>query len=476
MSRRKFGNHVRKCFCTLSMFFLFCASAYAVPMTVELSASTPGIPTSGMVILDFIDGDGLTGSTASVYNLAFNPTTLTGSVSQSSPGRYLFTDNGLMSSLYFDLANVYSGFSFTVDANMVDPGSLGFPDSFVFSLTDSTGIPLFSTADPRGTNSLLVMSAYGNEVYAPDGFNITITNDTAPVPEPGTILLLATGLPALVFARKKFRAGIMMLFFALVLSVGGTPSYAALMDVSSQVSIQRAPLVFNRATSTFDGLVTIRNNGTNTLKSPMFLVVAGIPDTVSVNNATSISTDGFPMLNLPVATSGLASGQSITNFKIRFHNPSNLKFTAAFRVLSDSGELPPDPGEAGKSALNGVDTNNNGIRDDVEIYIAANFGESQKKREGLNQLAISVQQGLVATTVQQSMLAANNFTRSMECLSYINPDDESWKSVQAIAVNTQARVEAWMQYQMRISGKIFPSRSIREWKSSCNFNPDSLSN
>lgn len=476
MSRRKIGNHVWKCFCTLSMFFLFCASAYAVPLTVELSASTLGIPTSGMVILDFIDGDGLTGSRASVYNLASSPSNLSGSVSQTAPGRYLFTDNDFISSLYFDIANVYSGFSFTVDANMVDPGSVGFPDSFVFSLTDVNGIPLFATSDPRGTNSLLVLSTYGNEVYAPDGFNITIANDSNPVPEPGTILLLVAGLPVLVFTRKRFRAGIMILFFALLLSFIGTPAYAALMDVTSQVSVQRAPLVFNRATSTFDGLVTIRNNGTNTLKSPMFLVVAGIPDTVSVNNATSISTDGFPMLNLPVTASGLASSQSISNFRIKFHNPNNLKFTAVFRVLSDSGELPPDPGEAGKSTLNGVDTNNNGIRDDIEIYIAVNFGSSQKSKEGLNQLATTLQQGIVATSEQGSVLAANNFSKAMECLKYVSPNSQSWKSVQSMSVNTPERFSAWLAHEKRLSGKIFPARPMSEWKNSCNFNPDNLGN
>lgn len=476
MNRRKIGNHVWKCICISSMFLLFCASAYAVPLTVELGASVPGIPTAGMVILDFIDGDGFTESNASVYNLASSPSSLSGSVYQSAPGRYFFTDNDLISSLYFDIGNIYSGFSFTVDANMVDPGSIGFPDSFVFSLTDTNGIPLFSTSDPRGTNSLLVLSAYGNEVYAPDGFNITITNYTNSVPEPRALLLLAAGLLVLVFSRKRFGTNLIMLLFVLVFSFVVTPVYAALMDVTSQVSIQRAPLVFNRSTTTFDGLVTIRNNGINTLKSPIFLVVAGIPDTVSVNNATSISTDGFPMLNLPVATGGLASGQSISNFKVKFHNPNNLKFTVAFRVLSDSGELPPDPGESGKTTLNGVDTNNNGIRDDVEIYIAANFGDSKKNQEGLNQLAGSIQQGIASTTVQQSVLAANNFTRSMECLSYIDPDNQTWKSVQAIAVNTPERIEAWLQYQTRISGKVFPVRLKSEWKSSCSFNPDALSN
>ncbi|GHV60176.1 hypothetical protein FACS1894103_4970 [Campylobacterota bacterium] len=32
-------------------------------------------------------------------------------------------------------------------------------------------------------------------------------------------------------------------------------------------------------------------------------------------------------------------------------------------------ELPPDPGKAGKATLEGIDSNKNGVRDDVEIEI-----------------------------------------------------------------------------------------------------------
>lgn len=457
----------------LAFSFFLCSTANAVPLKVELNALSVGTTTSGVAILDFIDGDGLTGSTALISNLSTNPSIIEGSVTQTSLGEYLFTDDNLMSSVYFDLSDIYSGFSFNVDANLADPGAFGFPDALVLSLTDSSGSPLFSTSDPRGSNALFVLSFYGQEVYPPVEFSINTTSrDADPVPEPTTFLLLATGLFTLIVKRKKMT----QMFVVLLLVVVCSPAHAALMDVTNQVAISRAPLVYNRTTRTYDSIVKVTNNGTNFLNSPMYLVISGMPDSVSVNNATNLSPDGKPMLSFPASAGGLAPGQNISNFSIKFYNPNNLKFTAVFKVMSDSGELPPDPGDAGKSSLSGIDSNNNGIRDDIEIYIVVNFGNSDKTKEGLNQFALSTQKGVLANTEEDSMLAASASSRAMECLKYLDPNSTSWKSVQSQTVNTPERFTAWMAHEARLSGKVFPARPQREWKSSCSFDPDALAN
>ena len=444
-------------------------SAFAVALKIDLSATSPGVPMAGIAVLDFIDGDGVSGSSAVIRELSVLPSTLNGSVTQINPGEYLVTDDQVISSLFFDLANVYAGFKFTVDTFLVDPGALGFPDAFILSLIDVNGTPLFTTADPRGTDALVVLSPYSPEVYTPTGFSISLTSPSA-IPEPTTLWLLIVGVIGFILTRYKMVA-------TLLFALGATaPAQAALMDVTTQVSITRAPLVYSRVTQTFNGLVTVRNVGGTTLESPMFLEVSGIPNSVSVYNATSLSTAGQPMLSLPIAVSGLAPGQAIANFSVKFHNPNQLKFTPAFKVLSNSGHLPPDPGGAGKATIAGVDSNRNEIRDDVEIYIVANFGNSQKRVAVLNQAAIAMQKGLTAQTEQQSMQAANLTSRAMECLEYIAADDESWKSVHAISVNTPERFAAWRAHESRLSGKVFPGRAMRDWKTSCSFNPDALSN
>jgi hypothetical protein len=40
--------------------------------------------------------------------------------------------------------------------------------------------------------------------------------------------------------------------------------------------------------------------------------------------------------------------------------------------------LPPHPGPAGNATVEGVDSNRDGIRDDIEIFIAENYGYSER--------------------------------------------------------------------------------------------------
>ncbi|UJF19674.1 hypothetical protein L0B53_09305 [Vibrio sp. SS-MA-C1-2] len=46
--------------------------------------------------------------------------------------------------------------------------------------------------------------------------------------------------------------------------------------------------------------------------------------------------------------------------------------------------LPPDPGEAGKAALEGVDSNNNGFRDDIERAAYRLFPDNQDYQKAIN--------------------------------------------------------------------------------------------
>ena len=53
--------------------------------------------------------------------------------------------------------------------------------------------------------------------------------------------------------------------------------------------------------------------------------------------------------------------------------------------------LPPDPGAAGKTTLQGVDSDGDGVRDDVQRYIALTYPNSEKTRATLTQYTKSIQ-------------------------------------------------------------------------------------
>ena len=53
--------------------------------------------------------------------------------------------------------------------------------------------------------------------------------------------------------------------------------------------------------------------------------------------------------------------------------------------------LPPDPGKAGKVTLLGIDTDGDGVRDDIQRYIYFTYPDDKKLRLGLTYYAIEFQ-------------------------------------------------------------------------------------
>lgn len=451
------------------LLLLVSCHASADQFNIQFS-SLPAPAQPGILIIELVDGDGLEGSKAFIASSSSLAVTLEGAVSPAGTARYLIADDLMVSSISYLLPDVFSGLQFSVEAHLLDAPPDGFSDALVFSFLDTAGNPLFSTSDPRGSHAALVFSSSGFETYAPAGFEIVVTQQ---VPEPASLLILATGLVLMLACRRPLRR----LALASCMLAAMPQAHAALQDVSAKVALTRYPLTFDRVNRLYSGMVTVTNRSSETIAAPMFLVIDGLPATASVNNATDVSPDGKPMVALPVPAGGLPPGQSVARFVIRFHNPANVKLAPRVRVLAgDDSPLPPDPGEAGKETLAGIDTNSNGIRDDVEIYIATHFNSSERLAKALGDFAAAGQRAMTATNRDQSFHAATMQSEAMECIEYVMPGSDAWKSVESAIVNTPARFNAWMAHAARLSGGVIPGRPMREWKTSCSFDPDTLRN
>lgn len=67
-------------------------------------------------------------------------------------------------------------------------------------------------------------------------------------------------------------------------------------------------------------------------------------------------------------------------------------------VVPPIGSLPPDPGVAGEATVAGIDVNANGVRDDLEFFIGADYGNNPAAREVLYHAAIAYQRMLLDRT------------------------------------------------------------------------------
>jgi len=91
--------------------------------------------------------------------------------------------------------------------------------------------------------------------------------------------------------------------------------------------------------------------------------------------------------------------------------------------------LPPDPGIEADKTVQGIDANNNGIRDDVELAVFAEYPNSAKTRAVLLQYALALQmevvQPFVDTTIATEVIREQS--RAFVCIGDIFPRENSQK-------------------------------------------------
>jgi hypothetical protein len=145
----------------------------------------------------------------------------------------------------------------------------------------------------------------------------------------------------------------------------------------------------------------------------------------------------------------------------------------------DISNLPPDPGEEGKATLAGIDSDNDGVRDDLQRWIALTYPNSAKTRAALTQNAKAMQQFLFnAPDSVKSYSNALQTGRVIDCLAYIRSDDFDvlLSKQKAIFLNTNLRSKTWLQANRHLSGKMFKGLDYQNWKQGCDFNPDTMPN
>lgn len=253
---------------------------------------------------------------------------------------------------------------------------------------------------------------------------------------------------------------------ALVFFLHVSLATAAPVDVSGKVTIQKSGLVLNRATNTFDTTLTIRNvSAGDVLAAPFYLIVSGLPSGVTLQNAAGVTGTGLRYVTVVLPSTGLIPGAQVNNVLLKFTNPSRVALTPTLSTVAEVpiANLPPDPGEAGKQTLAGIDRDTDGVRDDVQRFIAFNFLAHHKP---VTQLARAFQKSLLATTREQALIAANGMSRAYNCLyttvltSSGTVDEQLIDTIsfeiQANTANTKERARAYLDDSL-LSGATIPA-------------------
>ena len=124
---------------------------------------------------------------------------------------------------------------------------------------------------------------------------------------------------------------------------------------------------------------------------------------------------------------------------------------------TSNDSLPPDPGEPGRATLAGIDSDSDGIRDDVQRYIAQTYPDAPT-RKALTQVARPMLDGiLVAETQGVALDNLTAMTRGIECAVSVRPTDshEVLAGLREAVVNTQARFQAYLTLDAQAGGGTF---------------------
>jgi len=144
--------------------------------------------------------------------------------------------------------------------------------------------------------------------------------------------------------------------------------------------------------------------------------------------------------------------------------------------------LPPDPGAEADKTVAGIDENNNGIRDDVELAIFKEYPNSAKTRAALLQYALVLQMEAMQSILNGEVVGeiANREDRAFFCVAKLIPGGGEGAAYAAMETyrkflfdrqfNTDARKKANKDFYSNLkSGRIDDSDG-------CDIDPTSLLN
>ncbi|AVR97644.1 hypothetical protein [Pseudoduganella armeniaca] len=144
---------------------------------------------------------------------------------------------------------------------------------------------------------------------------------------------------------------------------------------------------------------------------------------------------------------------------------------ARLHAAAPAIEMPPDPGEAGRATLAGIDSNGNGVRDDLERHIARHFGRDDKVLRAVANAVIATQHGILASDADGSAAAQAMLVHAGDCMGAIASElapygDALWR-LRPLIDDTPERKEAMAAHMARVLRMDVAVREERRWDERC---------
>ena len=136
---------------------------------------------------------------------------------------------------------------------------------------------------------------------------------------------------------------------------------------------------------------------------------------------------------------------------------SPLSADASLHQLQFQGKLPTLDVS---SSLLGTDSDGNGVRDDIDKYLAG-LPDTVAQKKALTQLAQAIQSTLIVDRTNATDLAkvTNSISRAEACIwrQYAPSQPTQDDAVEALTINTKVRLATYEQYSAAVNGSVIQS-------------------
>lgn len=195
----------------------------------------------------------------------------------------------------------------------------------------------------------------------------------------------------------------------------------------------------------------------------------------------TLSNDNVAFVNVLHGMKAREEGNTTLQAHYKGLNSDVIPISVYLEV--DGYRLPLDPGEEGKRTVAGIDSNDNGVRDDIERWI---YTEMEIYKYPRVERAIALQDGRALQKILVNPENARNlyqeFDRSQNCFWYFKLGHLGNKypidyvifdnTYRDIAMNTKERYKAYHKYDMLLSGDVYPMGKLHS--DQCDFDIDAM--
>jgi hypothetical protein len=194
----------------------------------------------------------------------------------------------------------------------------------------------------------------------------------------------------------------------------------------------------------------VQASGVNLLKVDAFGKTLSIVGVMRDDGANGDVQAGDKVFSSRTIVSGAIVGSLFYRVSAPFKGTLQRVLSPLAEIKLDPFQLPPDPGEAGKQTLEGIDLDNDGVRDDVQRYIGYQYPQPNALRASLNQYAAAFQALLIQEHGTNMVSYANELLASTRCVAAQSGPTEALRltaDIRAETLNTHDRSRAYIQLQ-----------------------------